>query len=211
MALFFKHKKSKTESTSAPLSQAPPPEEAIDRIGTPIEPSDPALEQRTLAKSREFLDNARSNRSNMLSAGFWSDKLMDWSMKDEAFKVQLFRFVDAFPMLRTPEQVHDHLVDYLSQPGVTPPPGFGIGIKAGGLAKGLLTRTFSNQITSMAKKFIAGTDAASALPQLEKLWKNGMAFSVDLLGEACVSDDEARMYQAKYLDLNENIPGQVST
>ena len=153
---------------------------------------------------------ARSNRSNMLNAGFWSDKLMDWSMKDEAFKVQLFRFVDAFPMLRTPDQVHTHLVDYLSQPGVTPPPGFELGVKAGGLAKGLLTRTFTNQITSMAKKFIAGTDAASALPQLEKLWKNGMAFSVDLLGEACLSDAEASMYQAKYMDLIENLQGQVA-
>ena len=38
------------------------------------------------------------------------------------FKVQMFRFVDAFPMLRTPETVFDHLQDYLSQPGVTVPP-----------------------------------------------------------------------------------------
>jgi RHH-type proline utilization regulon transcriptional repressor/proline dehydrogenase/delta 1-pyrroline-5-carboxylate dehydrogenase len=210
MALFFKQKKSKTDPRNSPAPQGPPPDEIIDRVGTPVEPLDPALEQRTLERSREFLDNARSNRSNMLNAGFWSDKLMDWSMKDEAFKVQLFRFVDAFPMLRTPDQVHTHLVDYLSQPGVTPPPGFELGVKAGGLAKGLLTRTFSNQITSMAKKFIAGTDAASALPQLEKLWKNGMAFSVDLLGEACLSDAEALMYQGKYLDLIENLQGQVA-
>ena len=26
-------------------------------------------------------------------------------MKDDAFKVQLFRFVDTFPMLKTPEQI----------------------------------------------------------------------------------------------------------
>ena len=93
-------------------------------------------------KSREFLAKARTARGSILSSSFWSDKLMDWSMKDEAFKVQLFRFVDAFPMLRTPEQVHEHLIDYLSQPGVTPPPGFELGVKAGGLAKGLLTKTF---------------------------------------------------------------------
>ena len=132
-------------------------------------------------------------------------------MKDDAFKVQLFRFVDAFPTLKTPAQVHEHLVDYLSQPGVSPPPGFELGVKAGGLAKGLLTKTFSNQITSMGRKFIAGTDAVSALPQLSKLWKNNIAFSVDLLGEACVSDKEAELYQAKYLDLIENISTQVAT
>jgi len=45
---------------------------------------------------------------------------------------------------------------------------------------------------------------------LEKLWKNGLAFSVDLLGEACVSSAEADMYKAKYLDLVENLVGAAS-
>ncbi|MFZ4698236.1 MAG: proline dehydrogenase family protein, partial [Phycisphaerales bacterium] len=147
----------------------------------------------------------------MLSAAFWSDKLMEWSMKDEAFKVQLFRFVDAFPMLRTPDAVHEHLVDYLTQPGVKPPPGLDLGLKAGGLAKGLMTKTVSNQITGMASKFIAGTDAASALPKLRTMWDEGLAFSVDLLGEACVSDEEAAAYQQKYLDLINNLPSQVAS
>ncbi len=158
----------------------------------------------------QFLEQARRNKSGILSAAFWSDKLMDWSMKDEAFKVQLFRFVDAFPMLRTPEQIHEHLIDYLSQPGVTPPPFMAAGLKVGGIAKGLLARTMSSQITSMAEKFIAGSDAQSALPQLKKLWSRGMAFSVDLLGEACVSDEEAAAYQRKYLDLIENLPQRVA-
>ena len=83
-------------------------------------------------------------------------------------------------------------------------------MKAGGLAKGLMAKTMAGQITSMAEKFIAGTDAESALPQLKKLWSRGLAFSVDLLGEACVSDEEARAYQRKYLDLIDNLPQQVA-
>ncbi len=71
----------------------------------------------------ELLDASRRQRAGVLSAAFWSDKLIDWAMKDEAFKVQLFRFVDTFPMLKTPQEIHEHLSDYLSQPGVTPPPG----------------------------------------------------------------------------------------
>jgi len=158
----------------------------------------------------EMLEHARSSRSGFLSAAFWSDKLMDWSMKDPAFKVQLFRFVDAFPTLRTPDQIHDHLADSMSQPGVKPPPGFDLGIKAGGLLKGLAARTISSQITGMAGKFIAGTDAASALPKLKAIRKDGLAFSVDLLGEACVSDEEAQAYQKKYLDLIERLPQEVA-
>jgi RHH-type proline utilization regulon transcriptional repressor/proline dehydrogenase/delta 1-pyrroline-5-carboxylate dehydrogenase len=136
---------------------------------------------------------------------------MDWAMEDEDFKIQLFRFVDTFPMLVTPEQVHEHLVDYLTQPNVKLPPGLGIGLKAGGLAQGTMTKTVTSQITKMAQRFIAGTDAASALPELQKIWKEGVAFSVDLLGEACVSDMEAEEYRQRYLDLLVNLPKTVST
>ncbi len=168
------------------------------------------LEGAIEAIGREFLDRAGRHRAGVLSGAYWSDALMNWSMKDEAFKVQLFRFVDAFPALKTPEQVHDHLEDYLSQPGVTLPPGLGIGLKAGGMAKGLVAKTMSGRIEGMASKFIAGRDAMAALPVLEKLWKRGLAFSVDLLGEACVSDAEAEAYRGKYLDLVLNLPERVA-
>jgi RHH-type proline utilization regulon transcriptional repressor/proline dehydrogenase/delta 1-pyrroline-5-carboxylate dehydrogenase len=167
-------------------------------------------EARIRALGAEMLDKARAHKAGLLSAKFYQDKLMDWSMKDKNFKVQLFRFVDAFPALTTPDMVHDHLVDYLTQPGVKPPPGMDLGLKAGGLAKGLMTKTISSQITGMAGNFIAGTDAADALPTLRKLWNDGIAFSVDLLGEACVSSAEADAYQAKYLDLVENLVGEAS-
>ena len=204
MPLFFRSKPPR------PTEPAPPTETPDRDRGRPATPRDPRVEARIEAFGREFLAQARSGRSGVLSRAFWSDKLMDWAMQDEAFKVQLFRFVDAFPMLRTPEQVHDHLVDYLSQPDVTPPPGMDLAIKAGGVAKNMFAKTMAGQITGMAEKFIAGTDANDALPVLEKLWKRGLAFSVDLLGEACVSDAEAAAYQAKYLDLIENLPDVVN-
>ena len=172
---------------------------------------DDATEQRILEIGGKLLDYARSKKQSWLSTAFWSDKLMDWAMEDEDFKIQLFRFVDTLPMLVTPEQVHEHLVDYLTQPNVKLPPGLGIGLKAGGLAQGTMTKTVTSQITKMAQRFIAGTDAASALPELQKIWKEGVAFSVDLLGEACVSDMEAEEYRQRYLDLLVNLPKTVST
>ncbi len=206
MALFSKSKPRPAEIKSPRVT---PPAAAASPGALHSPPSgafDDATEKRIGEIGREFLDRARSNKSGVLSAAFWSDKLMDWSMKDEAFKVQLFRFVDTFPTLKTSEQVHEHLVDYLSQPGVNLPPGLGLGLKAGGLAKGILTKTMTSQITSMAQKFIAGEDAAAALPRLRKLWDRDIAFSVDLLGEACVSDAEADVYRGKYLDLVNKLP-----
>ena len=159
----------------------------------------------------ELLRMARAHKANLFSARFYQDKMMDWSMKDQNFKVQLFRFVDTFPVLHSSDMVHSVLSDYMSQPGVKLPPGMGLGLQAGGLAKGMVSGTMASQIRSMASNFIAGTDAADALPQLRKLWDSGIAFSVDLLGEACVSDDEADVYRDKYLDLVQNLPETVST
>ncbi len=168
------------------------------------------FERQVFAIGAEFLAQARAHKSGLLSRRFWSDKLMDWSMKDEAFKVQLFRFVDAFPNFKTPDEIYEHLVDFMSQPGVKPPPGMALGLKAGGAMKGTVAKTMAGQITGMAEKFIAGTDAKSAVPKLRRMWDDGLCFSVDLLGEACVSEREADEYQAKYLDLVENLPKWVN-
>lgn len=167
-------------------------------------------EARIFEIGSDMLRRARGHSSGVLSAKFYSDALMEWSMKDPNFKVQLFRFVDCFPMLKTPEEVYDHLTDYLSQPGVTVPGVIDAALKAGKLAKGLAAGQIARQITGMAEKFIAGTDAASALPGLRRLWEDGIAFSVDLLGEVCVSDEEADMYQRKYLDLVQNLPAAAA-
>ncbi len=207
MALFSR----KQQRTTGPTHPAPngvagtlDAPVTADRSGAPNEPA-------VLEIGTRMLDLARGHKSGMLSAKFYSDWLMEWSMKDPAFKVQMFRYVDAFPMLRTVEDKFDHLKDYLGQPGVTVPGPIDLGIRAGGLAKGLFVSTVSKQIEGMAGKFIAGTDAASALPNLKDLWNDGIAFSVDLLGEACVSDEEAEAYQRKYLDLVNNLPGTVAS
>ncbi|MBN2218015.1 MAG: proline dehydrogenase family protein [Pirellulales bacterium] len=169
-----------------------------------------ALEARTQEIGRSLLTAAREYKAGWFSARFWNDQMMNFTMKDPAFKVQLFRFVDAFPMLRSSGAVYDCLTDYLTQPGVKLPPGLDLGLKAGRIAKGIVAKTISNRITALAGNFIAGTDAAGTLPTLRSLWKEGSAFSVDLVGEACLSEREADEYQRRYLDLLEKLPGEVA-
>jgi RHH-type proline utilization regulon transcriptional repressor/proline dehydrogenase/delta 1-pyrroline-5-carboxylate dehydrogenase len=169
------------------------------------------VEQRTLEIGGKLLAASRTHRKGLFSAGFWSDQLVAWTMKDSGFRTQLFRFIDVFPMLHTPEQIHDYLTDYLTQPGMTLPAGLDLGLKAGGMAKGLVAKTIAGRIKGMAGNFIAGVDAKSALPVLRDLWKQGVAFSVDLLGEACVSESEAEVYQRRYLDLLEVLPEEAAS
>ena len=77
--MFFKRKQSRVQpANSAPRREL---EQTI------IPPSDPAFEARVLELGTKYLEHARSGKASILSKGFWSDKLMDWSMTDEDFKV----------------------------------------------------------------------------------------------------------------------------
>ena len=153
----------------------------------------------------EMLDAARAHQASPLSGSFWSDQLMQWALSDPAFKVELFRFVDVFPALRTPDAIHRHLQEYLWRDDVPTPMGLKTGLRLGGMMKGVLAKTTVSRIERMASTFIAGRDAADAMPRLRKLWDAGIGFSIDLLGEACLSDAEARAYQQRYLDVIETL------
>ena len=55
--------------------------------------------------------------------------------------------------------------------------------------------------TRMAQRFIAGATPGEALPAIRKLRRQSLAFTLDLLGEATLSEDEAVVYEQRYLDL----------
>ena len=52
-------------------------------------------------------------------------------------------------------------------------------------------------VKHMAHRFIVGETPRAALGVLEDLWKDGVATSVDLLGEATVTSAEADRYAAR--------------
>lgn len=135
---------------------------------------------------------------------FWIGKVLDWAMQDEAFKVQMFRFVDVFPYLTRSSSIARHMQEYFTQPGLNVPSSLQWGIKfvsPTSLAAKVLAKTASSNISSMAKNFIVGETPQEALPILEKLRERGMGFTIDLLGEAVVSEKEAEEYLGRYLEL----------
>ena len=52
-------------------------------------------------------------------------------------------------------------------------------------------------IRHLARRFIVGVDAAAAAPTLARLWRAGAAATVDLLGEATVTESEADRYASR--------------
>src|SRR5215510_46039 len=84
--------------------------------------ADPALEARVQEIGRAWLVAAREAGAG--APGLFGNTLIERALGEHAFKVQLFRFVDVFPMLRSAALAHEVLVDYFTTPGVTLPPGF---------------------------------------------------------------------------------------
>jgi RHH-type proline utilization regulon transcriptional repressor/proline dehydrogenase/delta 1-pyrroline-5-carboxylate dehydrogenase len=68
------------------------------------------------------------------------------------------------------------------------------------LSRALAYNARSNA-TRMARRFIAGTSVSEVLSAITALRTQGFAFTLDLLGEAVISEAEAEAYQASYLEL----------
>src|SRR5262249_26031047 len=75
------------------------------------------LEERAQAYGREIF--ARIDRHGPLpfTPAWFDDRLMNLTMREEALKVQLFRFIDTLPLLRDPATIADHLREYLEEAG----------------------------------------------------------------------------------------------
>ena len=162
------------------------------------------LQQRILTTGLWLYQLIADETPSVFRKGYWMGRVMDWSMENEAFKVEMFRFVDVFPCLTRPESVAKHLKEYFCRSDQDSPLALQWGIKSlshTSIAAKMVAKTIGNNITTMATQFIAGRDAHEALPILTGLRSQGLAFTADLLGEAVVSEAEADDYCRRYLDL----------
>lgn len=115
-------------------------------------------------------------------------------------RTALFRFVDVQPACRGDDDLARHLVDLLEESGPSTASRLAgrLGRQRG--SRVVLARTASAAVRQMAQRFIVGEDPSASLPTLGRLWHQGVATSVDLLGEATVSEREADVYARRCLD-----------
>ena len=163
--------------------------------------SDPDFEERIRKTGREIFSLVGEEVPSLFDRQRWTGKMMEWAMKDEQVKLQLFRFVDVLPCLKTDDLVMRVLNEYFRDLQSTPIlRGIGL-LSRTGLIPRIGGKLIRKNVTAMARQFIAGTDPEDALPTLEGLRGEGLAISVDLLGEEVLSDAEAAVYTGRYLDL----------
>ncbi len=162
------------------------------------------LERAIQERGRQLFAGIRDETPSLFNKARWTGTVMDWAMKRPAFKVQLFRFLDAFPSLTTGAALTRHLEEYFGGQTNVPEP-FRWGARAaafgGALGGWLLRGGIKKNVEEMARQFIVGENASEALGTLRGLRHEGFAAVVDLLGEATVSEVEADRCLRTYLDL----------
>lgn len=156
-----------------------------------------ALEAEILRVGQHLARLSTGRTPTVFDSRWWSHGMINLAMKDPSFKVQLFRFIDVLPALASDQAVVRLAEEYF---GALHGQTFGLqwGIKAlaaTSVGSAITGKSIRRQVEQMAHTFIAGQAMEEALPVLADLWKDGRAWSVDLLGEATISDEEADRYR----------------
>jgi RHH-type proline utilization regulon transcriptional repressor/proline dehydrogenase/delta 1-pyrroline-5-carboxylate dehydrogenase len=172
-----------------------------------VQISNTTYEAKTQEIAKQLLAATKEKRSffaQLQDQMRWDDKLLAWAMSNPGLRVQLFRFIDCLPALRSKPEIAHHLQEYLTAEAVELPAAL----------KGMLNfaspdsvpgqvaaTTVATAVETLAHKYIAGENIKEIIKTVERLRKEKMAFSIDLLGEAVIAEAEAQSYLDRYLDL----------
>ncbi|NDJ25741.1 L-glutamate gamma-semialdehyde dehydrogenase [Nostoc sp. B(2019)] len=168
-------------------------------------------EAKTQEIAKQLLAVTQENRSFFASLRDqmrWDDKLLGWAMSNPGLRVQLFRFIDTLPALHSKSEIASHLQEYLGDESVELPAAL----------KGMLNfanpdsmpgqvaaTTVGTAVETLAHKYIAGENIKQVIKTVERLRKEKMAFTIDLLGEAVITEAEAQSYLERYLELMQQL------
>jgi proline dehydrogenase len=118
------------------------------------------------------------------------DRGMSWMSARPELRAALFRTVDVAPACANPAELSAHLAAYV-------PPGRLRELLRSRTGTLLGGRIGELAVRQMAERFIIGESVPDAAPALLSLWNQGIASTVDLLGEKTVTPAEGAAYAAR--------------
>ena len=164
-----------------------------------MSPAPDTSERQVQQLARSLYHQATQNRPSIFDTRDWLGKMIEWSLENESLRVALFRFVDVLPSLDSAADVGRHLEEYFAK--VDHAFG-GLVFLAQALHAGWLLAPVARQnVTRLARRFIVDEQPGALRAALEALRKEPAAFTLDVVGEATVSEKEALATQQRYLDL----------
>ena len=165
------------------------------------------LDDKIRETGMKLYDIAEKSKPSLFRKDYWTGKVMDLSMKNEAFKQEMFRFVDVFPYLTNPESVARHIQEYFCRPDQDFPKTMRWGlskVKPDSIAAKMAAKSIGKNISTMGKQFITGeTIDEAAKVMLKGRQKDGVAWTVKILKEAVTSTREEEEFLEKQIELLE--------
>jgi RHH-type proline utilization regulon transcriptional repressor/proline dehydrogenase/delta 1-pyrroline-5-carboxylate dehydrogenase len=171
------------------------------------------VELQTQALGTQLFTSLKHGQPHIWQRRWWDEKLLSWTMRDEGLKVQLFRFVDVLPMLRSPEAVTDHLHEYLAGVKQHLPAPARVALNVTQrlpFTRAAVARAARLSARDMARRFIAGETQEEVVRAAQRERNLRRAFTLDILGEAVLTEREAEQHFRDYLELLENLAPQVA-
>ncbi|MFL0705825.1 L-glutamate gamma-semialdehyde dehydrogenase [Cylindrospermopsis raciborskii] len=168
-------------------------------------------EVKTQEIAQQILANTQEGRSFFAALRDqmrWDDKLLGWTMGNPGLRVQLFRFIDTLPALHSKVEIASHLQEYLGDDSVELPPALKSLLNFAypdSMPGQVAATTVETAVQTLAHKYISGENIQQVIKTVEKLRKEKMAFTIDLLGEAVITEIEAQSYLEKYLELMQQL------
>jgi RHH-type proline utilization regulon transcriptional repressor/proline dehydrogenase/delta 1-pyrroline-5-carboxylate dehydrogenase len=162
------------------------------------------VEELTRRLGREIFARVGQSGPIPFTPAWFDDQFMALSMDDPTVKLQLFRFVDVLPQLHDAPAISRHLREYFSEAGDRLPGVIRLPLRllpSSGPLAALLAWVARFSARRLARKFIAGSNVKEAVAAVLRLRRRSLAFTVDLLGEATVTESEADRALSEYLHL----------
>lgn len=171
------------------------------------------IESRTQEVGQYLFSHLSSGSASMFQRRWWDQQLLNWSMRNEDLKTQLFRFVDVLPMLSERDAVVAHLHEYLQSVRAHLPLPLRMALRASrwtSLSRSAISKIVRLATEDLATRFIAGTNTAEVLNAAARERRAKRAFTLDILGEAVISDREADQFCQAYINLIDGVAPVVN-
>lgn len=176
--------------------------------------NDQTIESLCQTIGKELLAKAKSHEPSMAETLWWERQAIRWLTGDQEIKAGALRFVDVFPSLHSSKKISQHLKEYLPDPADRLPKQLRLGRTI--VRSALITPTGAAVaarlvIEKMAKSFIIGATLEETSEGLDRLKEEKLLYTLDLLGESTLSEDEADRFAARYVELIEYLSSRPKT
>ncbi len=165
-------------------------------------------ETRIVSTGRELQTALQRHTTGIFHAHWWQDRLLRHSMADESLRLQLLRFLDVLPALRTHEAIAEHLELYYQEIRQHLPAAVRIGLDLT-TGNAVLSRALAYNVRMNARRFAdrfsAGDSFSEILHTCRRRRRHRLGSVLSLPGATILSKAESDLYLQTALNLMKSI------